>query len=506
MSSYQHNRFLVQAYQNHTVSADESYATDDAQAPDTHTDHAIARWNGTTGGLLQDSGVIIDHLDNITGINSLTIADGVYCKTNLGVASYALGGANIGSAMTTADSNILFGNTSTGSGLISGQNNIFMGIECGNTCNSNSNTLIGCSNSTILTSGFNNTVIGNSTAASLTTGDNCTLIGNSSNCDATADNQTAIGYGATCTTANEVVIGNSSVTHIRPSSNGVCDLGLTGTRFKDLYLSGGVQAIGDSTFASLTCATVEIDVSSNISGVGTITTTNVDTDIIKGITDTLTLRDNAGGNQLVLNASGTTFSGAPVVGTGIDLGKTASRWKDLYLSGSIYYTPQILPPVMTADTQAYWTVAASSYLDVTGYEAYRLFNRVSAEGGWVSGSNFSSGIPTVNRTKGGVTQDMEWISVDYSRGLQTLVSFNLQERGDTSWDALPTSIEMRFSMNNGYSWDSCYTATGLTWSQSELKTFTLDEPVHFTNLVLCITQLGAAGGICILAELGINGY
>lgn len=39
----------------------------------TSTDNAVVRWDGVTGTLVQDSGVIIDDSNNITGVNSLTV-------------------------------------------------------------------------------------------------------------------------------------------------------------------------------------------------------------------------------------------------------------------------------------------------------------------------------------------------------------------------------------------------------------------------------------------------
>ncbi len=45
----------------------------DITAPASSTDNAIPRWDGTDGSALQDSGVIIDDSDNITGINDLTV-------------------------------------------------------------------------------------------------------------------------------------------------------------------------------------------------------------------------------------------------------------------------------------------------------------------------------------------------------------------------------------------------------------------------------------------------
>lgn len=41
--------------------------------PGTSTDNAIARWNGTGGSAIQDSGVIISDANNVTGVNNFTI-------------------------------------------------------------------------------------------------------------------------------------------------------------------------------------------------------------------------------------------------------------------------------------------------------------------------------------------------------------------------------------------------------------------------------------------------
>ena len=51
--------------------------------------------------------------------------------------------------------------------------------------------------------------------ASLTTGSQNTLLGSDSTCSATANNQTSLGYQATCTAANQITIGNPSVTALR---------------------------------------------------------------------------------------------------------------------------------------------------------------------------------------------------------------------------------------------------------------------------------------------------
>jgi hypothetical protein len=41
--------------------------------PVSSTNNAVVRWDGTTAETIQDSGVIIDDSDNITGVNNLTV-------------------------------------------------------------------------------------------------------------------------------------------------------------------------------------------------------------------------------------------------------------------------------------------------------------------------------------------------------------------------------------------------------------------------------------------------
>ena len=47
----------------------------DVNGPVSSTDNALTRWDGTGGDTTQDSGVIIDDSDNVTGINDLTVGN-----------------------------------------------------------------------------------------------------------------------------------------------------------------------------------------------------------------------------------------------------------------------------------------------------------------------------------------------------------------------------------------------------------------------------------------------
>lgn len=61
-----------------------SSASQLVQGPVSSTNTAVALWNGTTGALLQDSGVLVDGLNNMTGVNSVTLATTGGTPTALG--------------------------------------------------------------------------------------------------------------------------------------------------------------------------------------------------------------------------------------------------------------------------------------------------------------------------------------------------------------------------------------------------------------------------------------
>lgn len=66
-----------------------------------------------------------------------------------------------------------------------------------------------------VTTGNNNTGLGRSSGSAITTGGSNTMLGDSTSGVATADNQTSVGYAATCTASNQVTLGNASVSSLR---------------------------------------------------------------------------------------------------------------------------------------------------------------------------------------------------------------------------------------------------------------------------------------------------
>ena len=58
--------------------------TSEVQCPSSSTDNAIARFDGTSGNIIQNSSVIIDDIGNITGVNNITTA-GFTMPTGAGI-------------------------------------------------------------------------------------------------------------------------------------------------------------------------------------------------------------------------------------------------------------------------------------------------------------------------------------------------------------------------------------------------------------------------------------
>lgn len=134
-------------------------------------DHAIARWHGVDGRNLQNSGVILDDANNITGVVGLSMtANLVLSDTTLNV---------LGVVMKGADRFIHnFHHPSGGSALPVGQNT-FVGVNAGNftmgstastTAQGSNNTAMGYGSFTSNTLGHSNSAFGSTALAANTTG------------------------------------------------------------------------------------------------------------------------------------------------------------------------------------------------------------------------------------------------------------------------------------------------------------------------------------------------
>jgi hypothetical protein len=106
-------------------------------------------------------------------------------------------GEGAGKLITTGGGNVLIGRH-CGDELVSGEDNTMMGYAAGHRTTGNRNVLIGYLAGDNLTTGANNTGVGTNVAF-----------------DVDADNQTAIGNGATTDSANDIAIGNTSVDEVK---------------------------------------------------------------------------------------------------------------------------------------------------------------------------------------------------------------------------------------------------------------------------------------------------
>lgn len=158
-------------------------AVGDVVGPASSTTTAIARYNGTTGKLLQDSAVVIDGSGNLSTGGSLTTARVILPSTS-----------SLTSGLITLDgSRFLHSYPAT-------TFSTYLGTNAGNVTNTGyANTGLGASTAASLTTGSNNVCIGTDSCKRITTGNNNVAIG-----FGTGPQTTIAGMG---TGSNNVLIG-----------------------------------------------------------------------------------------------------------------------------------------------------------------------------------------------------------------------------------------------------------------------------------------------------------
>lgn len=117
------------------------------------------------------------------------------------------------------------------------------------------NTCLGHASGYQLTTGASNVLLGYNAGAAgtaLTTGSDCVLIGRAAQVtSASASNRIAIGRDASSDADNHCVLGNSSLTAIKPGSDDGCDLGTSAKRFDDGYINDMFLRTTGGTAAAL---------------------------------------------------------------------------------------------------------------------------------------------------------------------------------------------------------------------------------------------------------------
>jgi hypothetical protein len=202
----------------------------------------------------------------VEALNSITTASNNFAIGNeamefvqTGQNNVALGNRSMQNRVG-GDNNVGVGNgAGKGLGGTSGNNNVSIGTASHNSLNATSgdNIAIGSASGVNITNGSRNVTIGGESGTTVSLGVDNVFIGHQSNGTAGGDNnQIGIGSGAICDLGNQCTIGNASLSVVRPGATNVCDLGQTGRRYKNLYLSANlIQPL--STIATTTDPGVE---------------------------------------------------------------------------------------------------------------------------------------------------------------------------------------------------------------------------------------------------------
>jgi hypothetical protein len=225
--------------------------------PASSTDTAIARWNGTSGTVIQDSTVTIDGSGNFSGVaalnngatattqsqgdNSTNIATTAYVDTGLsGLSLNSLSdvitdypndnmflGQGGGAALTTGDGNTGLGLNSMAA-LTSGGNNTALGFaSLQHLTTGNGNVALGAAAGVALTTGQGNVAVGDDALSnattpegniaigseagiSLVTGDRNICIGETADAANGVTYSVAIGFQTTALSSNSVAVGTDA--------------------------------------------------------------------------------------------------------------------------------------------------------------------------------------------------------------------------------------------------------------------------------------------------------
>ena len=199
--------------------------------PVSSTDNAIARYDSTTGALIQNSGVTIDDSNNVSGvgtiattgdatINGLTVGEGAGSyNTNVAVGQSALTSNTFGCGNTAVGTNALCSNTTTCCSTAVGHN----ALANSNTISGAHNTAVGASALFCSTTGANNTAVGGFALLCNTSGFSNTAVGASALLkNTTSTGNSALGsFALTCNTtgANNTAVGASALTCNTTASN-----------------------------------------------------------------------------------------------------------------------------------------------------------------------------------------------------------------------------------------------------------------------------------------------
>jgi len=297
------------------ITIDATGGTGDVVGPASATDNAIARYDGTTGKLIQNSTVIVDDSGNVTGaanitatgatISGLTASQAVVTDGSKNLASLAYGTASSASSLVERDANQnAFANsfTSKGTNVVSAGGTTTLtaaSARIQNLTGSSAQTFV-LPDATTLTIGARFEFDNNSSG----------LLSIQANGGGALGTIPSGGYGVIKLTANVIAAGVWDLHYWIPGSGTTNQWGTTG-----LTLSGTLNTSGTATLANvidsgLTASTVPYADASKQLTSSAVTPTELG--YVSGVTSSIQTQLNAKGSGTVTSVTGT----APVVSSG----------------------------------------------------------------------------------------------------------------------------------------------------------------------------------------------
>ena len=229
--------------------------------------------NGSAPALGQAFTNPVDDTNMVAGTNAGTSITGPYSTNNICIGKNA--GKTLGDSMS---SNTFIGpNAGT---LAEFKNSTCIGAYSGKSVTTGSLTAFGFLSAEKVSTGTSNCIIGSGGGSNLTTGNKCTGLGSTTIMTAGDDHQIAIGYQATCTAANQCVIGGSNgtsgITELRAGYDGICSLGSDAVRWTDIYKDGHMVTTYNPTAVTASSDTISAPITLYDTSSNTITATMPD--------------------------------------------------------------------------------------------------------------------------------------------------------------------------------------------------------------------------------------
>jgi hypothetical protein len=203
----------------------------DVVGPAISVNNTIPRFDSTTGKVFKTSSVLINDDNSVSGVPALLLSTD---NTFIGKDINPTGTQNLFAGSTSG-----FGSSGTGN-----INNVCLGYYAKNGSSAN-NISIGAAAGAIYTTGGSNICIGYGSGELITTGSNNIYLGDSAkSTNAAFSNSVGIGSNCRVRASNEVVIGTTATTHMRPDDTDVTDLGTPSYKYKNIQMSGDIYKNG----------------------------------------------------------------------------------------------------------------------------------------------------------------------------------------------------------------------------------------------------------------------